>query len=139
MLVFISCLVQPVQNKVPTSAQRRRPSSSIKVKQDATISEDTNDLKKEEQAQHRSTSSRTRRLAQAQEKTGNIPLQTSSNNEEENKLVMSTKEINEIGLEQDNARQKSIERSDQPMSEFAGSQEVTEMRFSSMISLLITK
>jgi len=85
----LSC-VQPVQNKVPTSAQRRRPSSSIKVKQGA-ISEDTNDLTKEEQAQHRSTSSRTRRLAQAQEKTGNIPLQT-PNNEEQNKLVMNTKE-----------------------------------------------
>lgn len=102
------------------------------MKQDATISEDANDLTKEEQAQHRSASSRTRRLAQAQEKTGNIPLQT-SNNEEQNKLVMSTKETNENGMEQDNARQQSIERSDQPMSDLAGSQvEVTEMRFSSL-------
>lgn len=94
------------------------------MKQDATIS-DVNDLK-EEQAQRRSASSRTRRLAQmngSHEKTGNMPLQT-SNNEEQNRPATSyIKETKENGIE-DNARQQN----DQPVSEFAGSQiEATEM------------
>jgi len=97
------------------------------VKQDATILADANDLTKEEQVQHRSASSRARRLAQmseSQEKIGNISLQT-SNNEEQNKSVTS-KEIKENGMEENNAQ--NVERSDQPMSEFAGSQaEATEM------------
>ncbi|XP_018301770.1 TRAF3-interacting protein 1 isoform X2 [Mycetomoellerius zeteki] len=95
---------EPVQNKVPTSAQRRRPSSSAKVKRDATILADTNDLTKEEQI---------------------------SNNE--NKPVMSnyTKGIKENGIEEDNALQQSVERSDQPTSELIGSQtEATEMTVS---------
>ncbi|XP_018348863.1 PREDICTED: TRAF3-interacting protein 1 [Trachymyrmex septentrionalis] len=95
---------EPVQNKVPTSAQRRRPSSSAKVKQDAMILADANDLTKEEQI---------------------------SNNE--NKPITSnyTKGIKENGIEEDNALQQSIERSDQPTSELTGSQtEVTEMTVS---------
>ncbi|KAG5314098.1 MIPT3 protein, partial [Acromyrmex insinuator] len=95
---------EPVQNKVPTSAQRRRPSSSAKVKQDAMILADANDLVKEEQI---------------------------SNNE--NKPVTSnyTKGIKENGMEEDNMLQQSVERSDQSTSEFAGSQtEVTEMTVS---------
>jgi len=97
------------------------------VKQDATILADVNDLTKEEQVQHRGASSKARRLAQmneSQEKIGNIPSQI-SNNEEQNKSVTS-KETKENGMEENNAQ--SIERSDQPMSEFAGSQaEATEM------------
>jgi len=96
------------------------------MKQDATILADANDLTKEEQVQHRGAS-RARRLAQmneSQEKIGNIPLQI-SNNEEQNKSVTS-KETKENGMEENNAQ--SMERSDQPMSEFAGSQaEATEM------------
>ncbi|XP_011065017.1 PREDICTED: TRAF3-interacting protein 1 isoform X2 [Acromyrmex echinatior] len=95
---------EPVQNKVPTSAQRRRPSSSAKVKQDAMILANANDLVKEEQI---------------------------SNNE--NKPVTSnyTKGIKENGMEEDNMLQQSVERSDQSTSEFAGSQtEVTEMTVS---------
>lgn len=93
------------------------------MKQDATIS-DVNDLK-EEQAQRRSASSRTRRLAQmngSQEKTGTMPLQT-SNNEEQNRPATSyIKETKENGIEEDNARQQSDQL------EFAGSQvEATEM------------
>ncbi|XP_018047630.1 PREDICTED: TRAF3-interacting protein 1 [Atta colombica] len=93
---------EPVQNKIPTSAQRRRPSSSAnKTKQDAMNLADANDLAKEEQIF-----------------------------DNENKPVTSnyTKEIKENGIEKDNALQQSIERSDQPMSELAGSQtEATEM------------
>ncbi|XP_018364881.1 PREDICTED: TRAF3-interacting protein 1 [Trachymyrmex cornetzi] len=95
---------EPVQNKVPTSAQKRRPSSSAKVKQDAMILADANDLTKEEQI---------------------------SNNE--NKPVTSnyTKGIKENGIEEDNALQQSVERSDQPTSELAGSQtEATETTIS---------
>lgn len=57
-------------------------------------------------------------------------LQTSSNNEEQNKPVTSNyiKEIKENGMEEDNARQQSVERSDQLMSELVGSQaETAEM------------
>ncbi|KAG5331917.1 MIPT3 protein, partial [Acromyrmex charruanus] len=99
---------EPVQNKVPTSAQRRRPSSSAKVKQDAMILADANDLVKEEQI---------------------------SNNE--NKPVTSnyTKEIKENGMEEDNTLQQSVERSDQSTSELAGSQtEATEMTVSQPIA-----
>ncbi|XP_077261073.1 intraflagellar transport 54 isoform X1 [Temnothorax americanus] len=123
---------EPVQNKTSTSAQRRRPSSSAKVKQDATIS-DVNGLTKEEQAQRRNSSSRARRTAQvngSQEKIGNTTLQTSSNNEEQNKSVTSgyTKETKENEMEEDNSRQQSVEKSDQPTSELAGSRvETTEM------------
>ncbi|KAG5318647.1 MIPT3 protein, partial [Pseudoatta argentina] len=99
---------EPVQNKVPTSAQRRRPSSSAKVKQDAMILADANDLVKEEQI---------------------------SNNE--NKPVTSnyTKGIKENGIEEDNTLQQSVERSDQSTSELAGSQtEATEMTVSQPIA-----
>lgn len=128
MFIFTSDFycIQPVQNKVPTSAQRRRPSASAKVKQDATISADANDRTKEEQAQRRSASSRARRLAQvngSQEKVGNMPLQ----NEEQSKSVTSSY-IKENEMEENNTRQQSVDRSDQPMSELAGSQvEATEM------------
>ncbi|XP_011687190.1 PREDICTED: TRAF3-interacting protein 1 [Wasmannia auropunctata] len=121
---------EPVQNKVPTSAQRRRPSSSAKVKEDATILPDTNDLSKEEKVQHRSATSKGRRSAQvngSQEKTESMPLQT--NNEEQKRPGTSSyvKETKENGVE-DNARQQSVERSDQPMSEPGGSQaETAEM------------
>lgn len=53
-----------------------------------------------------------------------------SNNEEQNKPVMSNyiKEIKENGMEEDKARQQSVERNDQLMSERVGSQaETTEM------------
>lgn len=129
----ILLLLQPVQNKVPTSAQRRRPSSSAKVKQDATITADANDLTKEEQAQHRITSSKSRRLAQVnglQEKgERERNMQTSANNEEQNKPMNSSiKEIKENGIEEENTRQQSVEKSDQLMSELVGSQaETTEM------------
>ncbi|KAL6267593.1 hypothetical protein P5V15_000667 [Pogonomyrmex californicus] len=122
-----------VQNKIPASAQKRRSSSSAKVKQDAMITMDTNELTKEEQAQRRSASSRARRSAQmnrSQEKTASMPLETSFNNEEQNKPVMSNyvKETVENGMEEDNARQQNIEKSDQSMSELVGSQtEPTEM------------
>ncbi|KAG5326915.1 MIPT3 protein, partial [Acromyrmex heyeri] len=101
---------EPVQNKVPTSAQRRRPSSSAKVKQDAMILADANDLVKEEQI---------------------------ANNE--NKPVTSnythTKGIKENGMEEDNMLQQSVERSDQSTSELAGSQtEATEMTVSQPIA-----
>lgn len=126
VLVFTSYFcIQPVQNKVSTSAQRRRPSSSAKVKQDAIISADANDLTREEQAQHRITSSKLRIIGQingSQEQIGNMPLHT-SNNEEEDKAVMS---IKENGTEEENAQQ-SVEKSDQLMSELTGSQaEATE-------------
>lgn len=103
------------------------------MRQDATITADASDLAKEEQTQHRSASSRARRLAQvngSQEKIGNMLLQTSSNNEEQNKPVTSNyiKEIKENGMEEDNARQQSVERNDQLMSELVGSQaETAEM------------
>lgn len=101
------------------------------MKQDA-ISADANDLTKEEQVQHRSASSRARRLAQvngSKEKIGNIPLQTSNDEEQSRPLTSNyTKETKENGIEEDKARQQSVERSDQPMSELAGSQaEATEM------------
>lgn len=101
------------------------------MKQNATISADANDLTKQEHVQHRSASSRTRHLAQvngSQEKIGNVPLQT-SNDEEQSKLLMSNyKETNENGMEEDKTQQQSAERSDQSMSEFAGSQaEAAEM------------
>lgn len=102
------------------------------MRQDATITANASDLAKE-QAQHRSASSRARHLAQvngSQEKIGNMLLQTSSNNEEQNKPVTSNyiKEIKENGMEEDNARQQSVERSDQLMSELVGSQaETAEM------------
>ena len=63
----------------------------------------------------------------SQEKKRNISLQISNN---ENKPITSnyTKGIKENGIEEDNALQQSIERSDQPTSELTGSQtEVTEM------------
>ncbi|KAL0131848.1 hypothetical protein PUN28_003005 [Cardiocondyla obscurior] len=122
---------EPIQNKVPTSAQKRRPSSSVKEKQDALISADANYETKGEQAQHRSASSRPRRSAQAnraQEKIGNITPQT-SNNEELKKSVTNSfiKEIKENEMEGSNAQQSS-ENDDQPVSELAGSQtETTEM------------
>ncbi|KYM97070.1 TRAF3-interacting protein 1 [Cyphomyrmex costatus] len=120
---------EPVQNRVPTSVQRRRPSSSAKVKQDAMILADTSDLTKEEQVRYRSTFSRKKCLVQvnrSQEKIENISLQTSNN---ENKPVTNnyTKEIKENGIEEDNAWQQNVGKSDQP-SELAGSQtETTEM------------
>ncbi|KYM83365.1 TRAF3-interacting protein 1 [Atta colombica] len=118
---------EPVQNKIPTSAQRRRPSSSAnKTKQDAMNLADANDLAKEEQVQHKNASGREKCLVQMKKKE-NILLQIFDN---ENKPVTSnyTKEIKENGIEKDNALQQSIERSDQPMSELAGSQtEATEM------------
>ncbi|XP_077261074.1 intraflagellar transport 54 isoform X2 [Temnothorax americanus] len=99
---------EPVQNKTSTSAQRRRPSSSAKVKQDATIS-DVNGLTKEEQAQRRNSSSRARRTAQV--------------NGSQEKI-----ETKENEMEEDNSRQQSVEKSDQPTSELAGSRvETTEM------------
>lgn len=100
------------------------------MKRDATILADTNDLTKEEQVQYRSASGREKRLTQvnrSQEKIENISLQISNN---ENKPVMSnyTKGIKENGIEEDNALQQSVERSDQPTSELIGSQtEATEM------------
>ncbi|XP_018401546.1 PREDICTED: TRAF3-interacting protein 1 [Cyphomyrmex costatus] len=91
---------EPVQNRVPTSVQRRRPSSSAKVKQDAMILADTSDLTKEEQT---------------------------SNNENKPVTNNYTKEIKENGIEEDNAWQQNVGKSDQP-SELAGSQtETTEM------------
>ncbi|KYN18462.1 TRAF3-interacting protein 1 [Trachymyrmex cornetzi] len=66
----------------------------------------------------------------SQEKKGNISLQISNN---ENKPVTSnyTKGIKENGIEEDNALQQSVERSDQPTSELAGSQtEATETTIS---------
>lgn len=127
MLAFYC--IQPVQSKVPTSAQRRRPSSSA-MKQDATILANTNDLTKEEQM-HRITSSKTRhgQINGSQEKIENMPLQTPSNNEEQDKPITNsyTKETEKNGTE-DSAQQQSVERSDQLMSEVAGSQaEATEM------------
>jgi len=91
---------------------------------------DANDLAKEEQVQYKNVSSREKYLVQmnrTQEKKENILLQIFDN---ENKPVTSnyTKEIKENGIEKDNALQQNIERSDQPMSELAGSQtEATEM------------
>lgn len=100
------------------------------MKRDATILADANDLTKEEQVQRRNSSSRARRSAQvngSQEQIGNTPLQTLSNNEEQNKPGPSNY-IKENGVEEDNARQQNVERSDQPVSELAGSQaEATEM------------
>lgn len=127
MLFTSHFCIQPVQNKVPTSAQRRRPSSSAKVKLDATISADANDLTREEQAQHRITSSKPRTIGQingSQEQMGNMSLQT-SNNEEEDKAVTS---IKENGTKEENAQQ-SVEKGDQLTSELTGSQgEAAEMR-----------
>jgi len=100
------------------------------MKQDAMNLADANDLTKEEQVQHKNASGREKCLVQmnrTQEKKGNILLQIFDN---ENKPVTSnyTKEIKENGIEKDNALQQNIERSDQPMSELAGSQtEATEM------------
>ncbi|XP_011863655.1 PREDICTED: TRAF3-interacting protein 1 [Vollenhovia emeryi] len=124
---------EPVPNKVPTSAQRRRPSSSAKVKQDATITADANDLTREEQARHRSASSRPRRSAHVnglQEKIGS--LQTSSNNEEQTRPVTSgyARETKENGMEEESARQQSVDKSDKPTSELAGSQVEAEMTVS---------
>lgn len=85
-------------------------------------------MAKQEQVQHKSASSKARRLARAngsEERIGNMP----SNNEEQNKSVTSNHiKEKENGMDEDNAWQQSVEKSDQPMSELAGSQgEATEM------------
>lgn len=124
--------IQPIEDKVSISAQKRRPSSSAKVKQNSIISAES---MKEEQVQHQSSSSKIKRSAQvngSQEKIANLPSETSLNNEEQNKLETSNynKETKKNGIsEETKERQQSAEKSEQmPMSELAGSQnQTTEM------------
>lgn len=123
--------IQPVEDKVPTSAQKRRPSSSAKTKQNATIS--PHEPIKEEQIQHRSSSSKIRHSVQvsgSQEKIANLPSEMSLNNEEQNKSETSNynKEIKESGISEENKeRQQSAEKKSEqmPTSEFADSQNET--------------
>lgn len=123
--------IQPIEDKVPTSAQKKRPSSSAKIKQNATIS--SHESMKEEQVQHRISSSKIRHSAQAsssQEKVANLLSETSLNNEEQNKSETSNynKEIkkNEI-LEENKERQQSAEKKSEqmPTSEFTDFQNET--------------
>ncbi|KMQ96605.1 traf3-interacting protein 1 [Lasius niger] len=121
---------EPIENKVPASAQKRRPSSSAKMKQNATIS--ATETMKEEQTQHRSSSSKIRHSAQvsgSQEKIANLPSEKSLNNEEQNKSETSNynKETKKSGISEENKeRQQSAEKSKQmPTSELAGSQNET--------------
>ncbi|XP_070171928.1 TRAF3-interacting protein 1 isoform X2 [Polyergus mexicanus] len=120
---------EPIEDKVSISAQKRRSSSSAKVKQDSIILAES---MKEEQVQHRSSSSKIRRSAQvngSQEKIANLPSETSLNNEEQNKLETSNynKETKKNGIsEETKERQQSAEKSEQtPISELAGSQNQT--------------
>ncbi|KAM0736071.1 TRAF3-interacting protein 1 [Formica fusca] len=123
---------EPIEDKVSISAQKRRPSSSAKVKQNSIISAES---MKEEQVQHQSSSSKIKRSAQvngSQEKIANLPSETSLNNEEQNKLETSNynKETKKNGIsEETKERQQRAEKSEQmPMSELAGSQnQTTEM------------
>ncbi|GAB1862952.1 TRAF3-interacting protein 1 [Camponotus japonicus] len=122
---------EPVEDKVPTSAQKRRPSSSAKIKQNATIS--PHEPIKEEQIQHRSSSSKIKHSAQvsgSQEKIANLPSEMSLNNEEQNKSETSNynKEIKESRISEENKeRQQSAEKKSEqmPTSEFADSQNET--------------
>lgn len=122
--------IQPVEDKVPTSAQKRRPSSSAKTKQNAIIS--PHEPIKEEQI-HRSSSSKIRHSAQvsgSQEKIANLPSEMSLNNEEQNKSETSNynKEIKKSGVsEENNERQQSAEKKSEqmPTTEVADSQNET--------------
>ncbi|XP_072750625.1 TRAF3-interacting protein 1 isoform X2 [Anoplolepis gracilipes] len=100
---------EPIEDKVPSSAQKRRPSSSAKLKQNTILS--ATEPIKEEQVQHRSAS------------------KTSPNNEEQNKLETNNynKEIKKNGISEENKeRQQSAGKSEQmPVSELAGSQNET--------------
>ncbi|XP_050452351.1 TRAF3-interacting protein 1 [Cataglyphis hispanica] len=113
---------EPIEDKVPISAQKRRPSSSAKVKQNSIIS--ATESTKEEQVQHRISSSKIRPSVQvsgSQEKIANIPSETSLHNEEQNKLETSNynKETKKNGIsEETKERQQSAGKSEQmPMSE----------------------
>ncbi|EFN74100.1 TRAF3-interacting protein 1 [Camponotus floridanus] len=125
---------EPVEDKVPTSAQKRRPSSSAKTKQNAIIS--PHEPIKEEQIQHRSSSSKIRHSAQvsgSQEKIANLPSEMSLNNEEQNKSEINqmsnyNKEIKKNGVSEENKeRQQSAEKKSEqmPTTEFADSQNET--------------
>ncbi|XP_072750624.1 TRAF3-interacting protein 1 isoform X1 [Anoplolepis gracilipes] len=120
---------EPIEDKVPSSAQKRRPSSSAKLKQNTILS--ATEPIKEEQVQHRSASSKLRRSAQisGSERITNLSSETSPNNEEQNKLETNNynKEIKKNGISEENKeRQQSAGKSEQmPVSELAGSQNET--------------
>lgn len=88
---------------------------------------------KEEQVQHRSSSSKIRHLAQIsglQEKIANLPSETSLNNEEQTKSETSNynKEIKKNGISEENKeRQQSAEKKSEqmPTSELADSENET--------------
>ncbi|EFN90131.1 TRAF3-interacting protein 1 isoform X2 [Harpegnathos saltator] len=89
-------VTESVEEKVPTSAQKRRSSSSAKTKQNVTASMDAVEPI-EEQMQHRSSSSRIRHSAQASGSREIVAnLSTESVNEEQDTLIsnhiMETKE-----------------------------------------------
>lgn len=128
--LILFTLIQPIENKVPISAQKKRPSSSAKVKQNSIIS--ATESTKEEQVQHRISSSKIRNSVQvsgSQEKIANLPSETSLHNEEQNKLETSNynKETKKNGIsEETKERQQSAGKSEQmPMSELAGFQNQT--------------
>nr|XP_012216942.1 PREDICTED: TRAF3-interacting protein 1 isoform X1 [Linepithema humile] len=115
---------EPIENKVPASA-RKRP-SSVKTKQNIAASAPVIESTKEEQVQKRTSSSRVRHSAQVnslREQPNLSPEITSFNNEEQNKSITtnSNKETKENEIS-DEVRQRSAEKSDQPISEFTESQ-----------------
>ncbi|XP_029167472.1 TRAF3-interacting protein 1 [Nylanderia fulva] len=117
---------EPIENKVPASAQKRRPSSSAKVKENAIIS--TTETMKEEQVQHRISSSKIRHSAQInglQEKIANLPPEQSLNEDENKSETSNNKETKKSEISEENKeRQQSAEKKEHtqmPTSELAGS------------------
>ncbi|XP_020289078.1 TRAF3-interacting protein 1 [Pseudomyrmex gracilis] len=106
---------EPVEDKISTSGQRKKSSSSAKSEQNAIASESTKE-------KHRNSSSKARHSAQSsgsKEKLANLRSETASfNDEEKNKSATDNKETKESGIsEEEQARENNVEKSDQPVSE----------------------
>lgn len=122
---------EPIEDKV-LAASQRRASLSAKTKQNTTSATATES--KEEQAQHRNSSSRVKRSAHingSQEKAAKLPSKGLNNEEQDESTTNFNKEIQENGVteEEDKPLQQGVneknDKTDISALDLAGSQEST--------------